>query len=369
MTVYSKHIQTVDLHTHYLESGNTSKDIVLLLHGNVSSSDFFKPFMERFGSDYHVVAPDMRGYGNSETKAVDATKGLKTFSEDLHHFLTAINPNHKKVHLLGWSLGGGVILQFTADHPMHIASITLESPMSPFGFGASINTGLHLKTSNDDFAGSGGGAVNPAFVDSIRTHDGAITSTQPEGLKASPQFYARSTMNGLYFKMVNNQTLLQRGIIDQGTEDLYTESMFNTKLGEDNYPGNSAATKHWPGMAPGDKGINNAISAKYCDATAFAYAKLGIPVLWIRGADDLIVSDTSFLDINNLGKMGAIPGWPGNDTHPPQPMVTQMRALLEEYKKNGGSYTEVIFEECGHSPRIEKEQKFKELLLDFITKA
>ncbi len=367
--VHSKHIQTATLNTHYLESGNPSKDLVLLLHGNVSSSDFFKPFMERLSDQYHYVAPDMRGYGDSETKPVDATKGLKTFSEDLHHFLTAVNPAHKKIHLLGWSLGCGVVLQFATDYPTHVASITLESPMSPFGFGASINTGLHLKKSDDDFAGSGGGAVNPSFIDSIRTQDGKITSTQPEGLKASAPFHARSTMNGLYFKMVNNQTLLQRGIIDQATEDLYTESMFKTKLGEDNYPGNSKATKHWPGMAPGDKGINNAISAKYCDATAFATSLLNIPVLWIRGADDLIVSDHSFLDINNLGKMGAIPGWPGNETHPPQPMVTQMRSLLDEYNKNGGTYTEAIFENCGHSPHIEYEQKFKDLFLDFIGKA
>jgi pimeloyl-ACP methyl ester carboxylesterase len=367
--IHSKFIQTPALKTHYFESGDTSKDLVLLLHGNVSSSAFFKPFMEKLDSAYHYVAPDLRGYGDSETKAVDATKGVMEFSEDLHHFLNAINPQHKKVHLLGWSLGGGVLLQLATDHPQDIASLILESPMSPFGFGASINSGLELKKSDDDFAGSGGGAVNPAFIDSIRTQDEKTPSTQAGALKASPQFYARSTMNGLYFKMINGQTLLQRGIFDQATEDAYTESMFKTKLGETNYPGNSQPTAHWPGMAPGDKGVNNAISAKYCNLTAFAYKNLTIPVLWIRGADDLIVSDTSFLDVNNLGKMGLIPGWPGNETHPPQPMVTQMRALLEAYQKNGGSYTEVVLADCGHSPHIEQEQKFKELIFDFITKA
>lgn len=367
--VQSRFIQTSSLHTHYLECGDASKDLVVLLHGNVSSSAFYKPFMERLDDRFHYVAPDMRGYGDSEVKPVDATKGVKNFSEDLYHFIRAVNPQGKKVHLLGWSLGGGVILEMATDHPEHIASITLESPMSPFGFGASINSGIELKKSDEDFAGSGGGAVNPAFVDSIRTHDEKLPSSQPEGMKASPQFYARSTMNGLYYKMVDGKTLLQRGIIDQATEDAYTEAMFKTKLSEGNYPGNSQPTAHWPGMAPGDKGVNNAISAKYCNLTAFAYKNLSIPVLWIRGADDLIVSDTSFLDVNNLGKMGIIPGWPGNTTHPPQPMVTQMRSLLEAYQNNGGSFREVVFDDCGHSPHIEHEQKFRELVFDFITKA
>ena len=367
--VQSKFIQTLSLNTHYLECGDPSKDLVVLLHGNVSSSAFFKPFMEKLGASHHYVAPDMRGYGDSETKGIDATKGVKDFSEDLYHFITAMNPEHKKVHLLGWSLGGGVILQMVTDHPEHVASLTLESPMSPFGFGASINSGLELKKSDDDFAGSGGGAVNPAFIDSIRTQDGKLPSSQPEGMKASPQFYCRSTMNGLYFHMPDGKTLLQRGIIDQATEDFYTDAMFFTRLGESNYPGNSLPTAHWPGMAPGDKGVNNAISAKYCNLTAFAYKNLKIPVLWIRGALDLIVSDASFLDVNNLGKMGAIPGWPGNETHPPQPMVTQMRALLEAYQQNGGSYREVVFKNCGHSPHIEFEQNFREVLLDFIAKA
>lgn len=364
--VHSKIIDTASLKTHYLESGNPGKDLVVLLHGNVSSSLFFQPFMERAGDHYHFVAPDMRGYGDSETKPVDAKNGVKTFSEDLHNFLTAINPQKKKTHLFGWSLGGSVIMQFVMDHPEYIASVTLQSPMSPFGFGASVNTDSVLKASAPDFAGSGGGAVNPAFVDSIRTHDLRLPSTQPDGMKASAQFFARATMNSLYFKMRNGKTLLQNDVIDQNTEDLFTESMFKTKLGDDNYPGNTVASANWPGMAPGDRGINNAISAKHCDLSAFGKSKLSVPVLWVRGADDLIVSDASFLDVNNLGKMGIIPGWPGNATHPPQPMVMQLRSVLNDYKANGGSYTEVVFEDCGHSPHIEHEKKFMDLFFDFI---
>jgi pimeloyl-ACP methyl ester carboxylesterase len=120
-------------------------------------------------------------------------------------------------------------------------------------------------------------------------------------------------------------------------------------------------------MAPGDKGVNNAISPKYCDISSFATKGLKLPVLWVRGDSDLIVSDTSFVDVNNLGKLGFIPGWPGEATNPPQPMIKQIRAVLDEYKKNGGTYKEVVFEECGHSAHIEYPEKFSELFLGFST--
>lgn len=364
--INSKKIQTSSLNTHYLESGDTTKDLVVLLHGNVSSALFFKPLMTKLGDAYHFVAPDMRGYGDSETKGVNATTGLNDFSTDLNNFLKAINPKTKPVHLLGWSLGGSVIMEAAMKDAGSIKSLTLVSAMSPFGFGASMNTDLHLIPTSKDFAGSGGGAVNPSFIDSIRTQDEKIPSTQPAATKASPQNYARTTMNSLYFKMVNGQTLLQRGVIDKATEDEFAESMFKTKLGDDNYPGNSTTTSDWPGMAPGDKGVNNAISAKYCDISSFSSKGLKLPILWVRGDSDLIVSDTSFVDVNNLGKLGFIPGWPGDNTNPPQPMIKQLKAVLEDYKKNGGSYTEIVFEECGHSAHIEYPDKFNKLFLDFI---
>ena len=364
--IQSKKIQTASLNTHYLESGDSNKNLVVLLHGNVSSGAFFKPLMEKLGDTSHYVAPDMRGFGDSETKPVNATTGLNDFSTDLNNFIRAINKENKPVHLLGWSLGGSVIMEATMNDSTNIKSLTLVSAMSPFGFGASMNNGLELKATSKDFAGSGGGAVNPSFIDSIRTQDGKINSTAPTGMQASPPNYARTTMNTLYFKSVNGQTLLQRGIIDQAIEDAFTEAMFKTKLGEDNYPGNSGTTADWPGMAPGDKGVNNAISAKYCNISSFSKKSLKLPILWVRGDSDLIVSDTSFVDVNNLGKLGYIPGWPGDATNPPQPMIQQLRAVLDDYKNNGGSYKEIVFDECGHSAHIEYPDKFKEVFLDFI---
>jgi pimeloyl-ACP methyl ester carboxylesterase len=81
-------------------------------------------------------------------------------------------------------------------------------------------------------------------------------------------------------------------------------------------------------------------------------------VLWVRGADDQIVSDTSLFDMGTLGALGAVPGWPGADAYPSQPMVSQTRAVLDAYQAHGGRYSELVFAECGHTPYIEKPDDF-----------
>ena len=53
------------------------------------------------------------------------------------------------------------------------------------------------------------------------------------------------------------------------------------------------------------------------------------PILWIHGTADAIVSDTSFYDLNYLGQLGIVPGWPGADAAPAQEMVSQTRDVLE----------------------------------------
>jgi len=112
--------------------------------------------------------------------------------------------------------------------------------------------------------------------------------------------------------------------------------------------------------------MNNAISPKFCNLSGFAEIVSRPDVLWVRGADDQIVSDTSLFDFGYLGKLGAVPGWPGEEVYPPQPMVSQMRAVLESYRRNGGRYREEIIANCAHSPHIEQPEAFRTLLFAFL---
>src|SRR5271157_2834771 len=90
------------------------------------------------------------------------------------------------------------------------------------------------------------------------------------------------------------------------------------------------------------------------------------PVLWLRGADDIIVSDTSLYDLAYLGSMGAVPGWPGEQVCPPQPMVAQTRAVLNGYAVAGGRYREVVIEDAGHGPHLDQPERFLTELRDHL---
>jgi pimeloyl-ACP methyl ester carboxylesterase len=125
-------------------------------------------------------------------------------------------------------------------------------------------------------------------------------------------------------------------------------------------------SENWPGVAPGTRGMNNAISPKYCNLEGFGLVEQGPPVLWIRGDSDAIVSDTSMLDFGTLGKDDAVPGWPGEEIFPPQPMVSQIRAVLDAYEAHDGTYREEVIPDCGHTPHVEKPEEFRRLLFDFL---
>jgi pimeloyl-ACP methyl ester carboxylesterase len=55
---------------------------------------------------------------------------------------------------------------------------------------------------------------------------------------------------------------------------------------------------------------------------------------------------------------GLLPGWPGHEIFPPQPMLAQTRAFLERYAAEGGRYREVIIDDAGHLPWLEKPEAF-----------
>lgn len=342
--VSSQTVETDRLATHFLESNPGGAETVLLIHGNVSSSTFFEETLAALPERYRGIAPDLRGFGGSASKPLDATRGLKDFSDDVRAFVDALGPG--KVHLLGWSAGGSVAMQYAMDHPGDVASLVLVNPMSPYGFGGTKDE--RGTPCWPDFAGSGGGTANPEFVERLGAGD------RSEEDPNSP----RNVMNAFYFKPPFRAP--------KEREEAYLSSMLSTKTGEDNYPGDATPSENWPTVAPGTRGMNNAISPKYCDLGAFAQLEGGPDVLWVRGDSDAIVSDTSLLDFGYLGQLGYVEGWPGQEVYPPQPMVSQMRAVLDGYAARGGGYREEVLQDCGHTPHVEKPGEFRRILFDFL---
>ena len=110
----------------------------------------------------------------------------------------------------------------------------------------------------------------------------------------------------------------------------------------------------------------NAVSPKYFDTSAVTDIDPKPPVLWVHGDADQVVSDSSFFDAGFLGQAGQLPDWPGEDVFPPQPMNAQTRDVLDAYADDGGQYTEEVFEGVGHSPHVERPERFRSLLVEFL---
>ncbi|MFV8756216.1 alpha/beta fold hydrolase [Nannocystaceae bacterium ST9] len=346
-TLESRTFTTDRLVTHAWVAGSPEHPPVLLIHGNVSSAVFFDRLQAELAGSHYVIAPDLRGYGGSQAKPVDATRGVRDYADDLAGLLAheALALRGRPLDVVGWSAGANVAMQLAIDHGRHVNSLVLINPGSPYGFGGT--KGLAGTPCFADFAGSGGGTANPQFVELLRSKD--ASGDQP----SSP----RNVMNAFYWKPPFRPAAEH--------EDRYVEAMLATVVDPGNYPGDMQASSNWPGVAPGRTGMNNALSPKYLDQAGFATIDRKPPVLWVRGADDQIVSDRSMFDFGLLGELGVVPGWPGAEVYPAQPMVGQTRAVLDRYAAGGGRYDERVFADCGHGPHVEKHDEFVRALGEF----
>lgn len=318
---------------------------VVFVHGNVSSALFWQHTMLALPVRYRPLAVDLRGFGGTETLPVDATRGLRDFADDVA--ATVDELGLQRVHLVGWSMGGGVVAQLLLDRPEHVRSVTLVAPLSPYGFGGTTGSGGALIS--PDGAPSGAGGANPQFVSLLAAGD---TGTAEQ---ASP----RNVFRAFY---------VAPGFEDSH-EDMYVASMLSTRTGTRNYPGDVRPSGSWPGAGPGTAGVLNAMAPTYCNTSGIVDVEPKPPILWLRGDRDLIVGDESMFDLATLGKLEVVPDWPGEQTHAPQPMLVQTRAVLERYADAGGRYREVVLPGVGHSPHLEDPNRFRAELTAHLAEA
>ena len=165
--ITNKLVPTARLEQNVYFSGAESDIPVIFLHGNFSAALYWEETMLALPAGYRGIAPDLRGYGWTEDKLVDSTRGLRDLSDDVAALMDALKI--EKAHFVGWSMGAGVLYRFITDYPGRAFSLTLICPVSPYGFGGTRD--LAGTPCYDDFAGCGGGVVNPEFIRRIKEGD------------------------------------------------------------------------------------------------------------------------------------------------------------------------------------------------------
>jgi pimeloyl-ACP methyl ester carboxylesterase len=114
--------RTIKVHGHeisYRTGG--SGPVVLLIHGMAGSSSAWKPILEDLGEHATYVAPDLPGHGRSAKPRGDYSLGAQaSFLRDL---LAALG--HDRATVVGTSLGGGIAMQFSYQHPERCERLVL----------------------------------------------------------------------------------------------------------------------------------------------------------------------------------------------------------------------------------------------------
>lgn len=128
----------LDLHgdqVAYRDAG--SGDALLLIHGMAGSSATWEAILPALSRHHRVIAPDLPGHGASDKPRGDYSLGA--FAAFLRDLLDELGID--KVTVVGQSLGGGIAMQFTYQHPQHCERLVL---IGSGGLGPDVNWMLRL---------------------------------------------------------------------------------------------------------------------------------------------------------------------------------------------------------------------------------
>jgi len=110
---------------HYLSAG--SGDPVVLLHGYAETSHMWRPLIAKLASTHTVIAPDLRGAGQSSTPAAGYTKA--EMAQDIHALVRKLGYEH--IQIVGHDIGLMVAYAYAAQYPAEVERIVLMDAFLP----------------------------------------------------------------------------------------------------------------------------------------------------------------------------------------------------------------------------------------------
>ena len=117
------HIRVNGLRLHYLDWGASGKQPLILLHGIARVAHTFDHLAPHFSGDYHVIAVDMRGHGDSGWDAQEAYL-VEDYVTDIEGLVEQLQL--RNIVLWGNSTGGRVAQVYAALHRELVAAVIVE---------------------------------------------------------------------------------------------------------------------------------------------------------------------------------------------------------------------------------------------------
>ena len=124
--IYHRTANIEGLDIYYREAGNSDNPTVILLHGFPTSSHMFRALIPKLADDYHVIAPDYPGYGNSPMPLVSE------FDYTFEHMAAIVEQLISKLELKKYSLyvmdyGAPIGFRIAANQPDRVQSLIIQN--------------------------------------------------------------------------------------------------------------------------------------------------------------------------------------------------------------------------------------------------
>ncbi len=116
------------LRLHYVDWGNEGAPLMLMVHGGRDHCRNWDWVAEALRHDYHVVAPDLRGHGDSQW-LVGGSYTHMDFAYDIAQLVHQVASD--KVTIIGHSLGGSVSLMYAGMYPELVEKLIVIEGLGP----------------------------------------------------------------------------------------------------------------------------------------------------------------------------------------------------------------------------------------------
>lgn len=271
------------------------EQVVLLIHGNMTSSKHWDLLLESMSPEYKLYAVDMRGFGISTY--LEPVNSIKDFADDIKLLVDELGL--KDFTIMGWSTGGAVGMQFVADNPDYCNKLILLASASTRGY---------------PFFDLGENGQVDFTKRLVSKEDISLDKA-----RSIPVQNAYDTNDKAFLKALWNMMIYRRNQPNEAKYDEYVEDMLTQRNLVDVYYSLNTfnISNHHNGLNGGSGGVSN----------------IEIPVLVLRGDEDLVITET---------------------------MAKEIVEDLGEYA------TFVELKECGHSPLVDNLDQLLVVISEFL---